>query len=144
MTKCNFFIPLNWGIIFFSFRAVQEISRSINPNIQWTTAALMALHRASEAYCMTLFDYANLAAIHSKRVTLQPKDMHLVHTITGKTNMLNRRIPPRPSRNDKLEEEQKRLDAKAEQQRLEAQERAKKERKRERKCEKEAERQRLR
>ena len=65
----------------------------------------MALHTASEAYCVTLFDYANLAAIHSKRVTLQPKDMHLVHTIRGDTDMLNRCTPPRPSRNNQLEEE---------------------------------------
>ena len=39
------------------------------------------------------------------KVTLQPKDMHLVHTIRGETDMLNRHIPSRPSRNNQLEEE---------------------------------------
>ena len=96
-------------------------------------AALMALHTASEAYCITLFDYANLAAIHSKRVTLQPKDLRLVQTIRGETNMLERPILPRPSRNDQLakeqnrqeaerceKEEKERLEAEAEQERLKA------------------------
>ena len=43
-----------------------------------------------------------------KENTLQPKDMWLVQTIRGETDMLYRHIPPRPSRNDQLEEEQKR------------------------------------
>ena len=35
----------------------------------------MALQEASEAYLVSLFEDTNLAAIHAKRVTIQPKDL---------------------------------------------------------------------
>lgn len=35
----------------------------------------MALQEAAEAYLVSLFEDTNLAAIHAKRVTIQPKDL---------------------------------------------------------------------
>ena len=35
----------------------------------------MALQEAAEAYLVFLFEDTNLAAIHAKRVTIQPKDL---------------------------------------------------------------------
>ncbi|KAI8999658.1 histone H3.3 [Gaertneriomyces semiglobifer] len=43
--------------------------------------AMVALQEASEAYLVHLFEDTNLAAIHAKRVTIQPKDMQLVRKL---------------------------------------------------------------
>jgi len=39
--------------------------------------ALEALQTAAEAYLVGLFEDANLCAIHAKRVTIQPRDIHV-------------------------------------------------------------------
>jgi histone H3 len=48
--------------------------------------ALAAIQEASEAYLTSLFEDANLCAIHAKRVTIMPKDMQLARRIRGETN----------------------------------------------------------
>lgn len=40
-----------------------------------TDAACLCIKEASEAYLVSLFEDTNLAAIHAKRVTIQPKDI---------------------------------------------------------------------
>ena len=47
------------------------------------STAVLALQEASEAYLIGLFEDANLCAIHAKRVTLMPKDIHLARRIRG-------------------------------------------------------------
>ncbi|KAE8221576.1 hypothetical protein CF319_g5075, partial [Tilletia indica] len=47
------------------------------------SGALGALQEASEAYLVSLFEDTNLAAIHAKRVTIMPKDMHLARRLRG-------------------------------------------------------------
>ena len=54
--------------------------------IRWQSNAIMALQEASEAYLVKLFEDSNLAAIHAHRVTIQPKDIHLVRRITEETD----------------------------------------------------------
>jgi histone H3 len=44
---------------------------------------MLALQEASEAHLVGLFEDANLCAIHGKRVTIMPKDMHLARRIRG-------------------------------------------------------------
>ena len=56
----------------------------------------MALHTTLEAYCISLFELSNLAAIHAKQVTIKPKDMRLVQIIKGEEEMLNRPLELRP------------------------------------------------
>ena len=51
--------------------------------MRWTDEALGALQEVSEAYITTLFEDSNLLTIYSKRVTVMPKDMHLVRRIRG-------------------------------------------------------------
>ncbi|KAI0312908.1 putative methyltransferase-domain-containing protein [Amylostereum chailletii] len=41
----------------------------------------MALQEAAEAYLVSLFEDTNLAAIHAKRVTIQPKDLALARRL---------------------------------------------------------------
>ena len=50
---------------------------------QWTVGAVDALHEASEDYLITLLEDANILAIHTKHVTLQPRDIQLAWRIWG-------------------------------------------------------------
>ncbi|XP_032004729.1 histone H3.Y-like [Hylobates moloch] len=56
---------------------VREIAQAISPNLRFQSAAIGALHEASEAYLVQLFKDANLCAIHARRVTIMPRDMQL-------------------------------------------------------------------
>ncbi|KAJ6525850.1 hypothetical protein B0H10DRAFT_1817647, partial [Mycena sp. CBHHK59/15] len=51
--------------------------------IRFQSSALMALQEAAEAYLISLFEDTNLAAIHAKRVTIQPKDLALARRLRG-------------------------------------------------------------
>ena len=51
--------------------------------IRMQCIAVEALQEAAEDYITNLFDDANLCALHTKRITLQPKDMQLVMRIIG-------------------------------------------------------------
>ncbi|TPX66525.1 hypothetical protein CcCBS67573_g07801 [Chytriomyces confervae] len=41
-----------------------------------SSSAIIAMQEAADAYLVRLCEDSNLAAIHAKRVTIQPKDMH--------------------------------------------------------------------
>ena len=43
----------------------------------------MALEEAAEVYLVSLFEDANLCAIHAKRVMIMPKDIQLARQIWG-------------------------------------------------------------
>ena len=43
------------------------------------------LQEAAESYLTLLFDEANLCAIHAKRVTIMPKDIHIARRLRGET-----------------------------------------------------------
>ena len=65
-------------------RLVREImTDSIIADFRWQTTALLALQEASEAYLVGLFEDTNLCAVHAKRVTIMPKDIHLARRIRG-------------------------------------------------------------
>ncbi|CAH1768933.1 13552_t:CDS:2, partial [Entrophospora sp. SA101] len=57
------------------------LPQSIRPDIHFQSIAISALQEASESYLVSLFEDTNLAAIHGKRITIQPKDMQLAHRI---------------------------------------------------------------
>jgi histone H3 len=48
--------------------------------------ALASLQEASEAYLVGVFEDTNLCALHTKRVTIMPKDMHLARRISACTS----------------------------------------------------------
>ena len=54
---------------------------------RFQSAAIMALQEAAEAYLVTLFEDSVLCAIHAKRVTIMPRDMHLARRIRGDLDM---------------------------------------------------------
>ena len=51
----------------------------------YQSGAIMALQEAAEAYLVELFEDTNLCAIHGRRVTIMPKDIHLAWKIQGET-----------------------------------------------------------
>jgi hypothetical protein len=54
----------------------------VNP-CRFQTSSLLALQEASKTYLVGLFEDANLCAIHAKRVTIMPKDLHLARQLRG-------------------------------------------------------------
>ena len=64
-------------------RLVREIAMDFLKDIRFQSSALMALQECTEAYMVGLFEDSNLCAIHSKRVTLMPKDIQLARRIRG-------------------------------------------------------------
>ena len=64
-------------------RLVWELLHDEKAGVCMQASAIYALHEASEAYLVYLFEDANLCAIHAKRATIMPKDIQLVHHIRG-------------------------------------------------------------
>ena len=64
-------------------RLVREIAQDFRTDLLFQSSAIMALQEASEAYLVSLFEDTNLCAIHAKRVTIMPKDLHLARRIRG-------------------------------------------------------------
>jgi len=64
-------------------RLVREIAQDFKTDLRFQSSAVLALQEASEAYLVSLFEDTNLAAIHSKRVTIQPKDLALARRLRG-------------------------------------------------------------
>ena len=50
---------------------------------RYQESAILALQEAAEAYLVQLFQDSNLCALHAKRVTLMPKDIHLARRLRG-------------------------------------------------------------
>lgn len=67
-------------------RLVREIAQEFHlERLMFQSAALGALHEASEAFLIRLFEDTNLCAIHAKRVTIFPRDIALARRIRGDT-----------------------------------------------------------
>ena len=71
-------------------RVVREIANDVEVvpghmigKIRFQSDAIKALQEASEAYLVGLFEDSNLCAIHAKRITIMPKDIHLARRIRG-------------------------------------------------------------
>ncbi len=64
-------------------RVVREVAQDFKDNVRFKATAIMALQEASEAYLISLFEDANLCAIHAKRVTIMPKDLELAQRLRG-------------------------------------------------------------
>lgn len=67
---------------------VREIAQTYNSTPaegekRWSYEAIAALQEAAEDYLVHLFEDANLAAIHGKRVTVMVKDVQLARRIRG-------------------------------------------------------------
>ena len=66
-------------------RLVREIVHNLYPhdNLRFQSTALLALQEASEDFSVRMFTQVNDLAIHGKRVTIKPSDLHIWGRITG-------------------------------------------------------------
>ena len=64
-------------------RLVREVAQDFKKDLQFQGSAVLALQESSEAYLVRLFEDTNLCAIHTKRVTIMPKDIQLSRRIRG-------------------------------------------------------------
>jgi histone H3 len=66
-------------------RVVREIAQKMFPNkdLRFQSLAVLALHEASEAYMVGMFEDTNLCALHAKRVTIMPRDIFLARRLRG-------------------------------------------------------------
>jgi histone H3 len=64
-------------------RLVREIAQNCRTDLRFQASALAALQEAAEAYIQSIFEDAQLCAIHAKRITIQPQDMSLARRIRG-------------------------------------------------------------
>ena len=67
-------------------RLVRETLQMFKADHRIQGSALRALQEACEAYLVSVFEDANLCAIHAKRVTIFPIDMQLALRIRGERN----------------------------------------------------------
>ena len=56
------------------------------PDCRWHSNAILALQEGAEAFIIGIYKDANLCALHAKRVTLMPKDLHLSQKICGEAD----------------------------------------------------------
>lgn len=64
------------------FRLIREIVLEVaGEQFNWQKAAVEALQEIAEAFMVSLFEDANSACIHAKRVTVRPEDIHLVRKL---------------------------------------------------------------
>jgi histone H3 len=66
-------------------RLVRELAQEFKNDLRFSPTALMALQEAAEAYLVGIFEDANLCAIHSRRVTIFPKDINLTLRLRGES-----------------------------------------------------------
>ena len=66
---------------YFARDAKTHDERVKRENMRWQSSAIQALQYALEMYAVELFEQAQLACIHRKRVMVESRDMHLVRTI---------------------------------------------------------------
>ena len=70
-------------------RLVRQLLQEKYPfgeEFRWQQAAFQCLQEATEAYLIYFLSDAYLCSLHAKRVTLMPRDMHLVKRLRGPFN----------------------------------------------------------
>ena len=63
-------------------RLVREIAQDYKTDSRFTATSILALHHTAEYFLVEVMQKTHMAAIHCRRVTIAPKDMHLVKAIT--------------------------------------------------------------
>ena len=62
---------------------MRQIAQEFKLDLRFQGSAVLALQEAAEAHLVSLFEDANLRAIHAKRVAIMPKDMQLARRVRG-------------------------------------------------------------
>lgn len=64
-------------------RLVKEVTQVFHHTLRWRVDAIEALQVAAEDFLVKLMEDANCCALHAKRVTIFPRDIHLARRIRG-------------------------------------------------------------
>jgi len=64
-------------------RLVREIAMGQKEGLRFQSAAIAALQESTESYLISLLADTNLCAIHTRRVTIQAKDVQLALRLRG-------------------------------------------------------------
>jgi len=64
-------------------RLVRELAAQQKDGLRFQSAAVQAIQEATESYVISLLADTNLCAIHTRRVTIQPKDVQLALRLRG-------------------------------------------------------------
>jgi histone H3 len=64
-------------------RLVRELANNYKEGLRFSASALSAAQEATESFCVSLLSDTNLCAIHAKRVTIMPRDLHLARRLRG-------------------------------------------------------------
>ena len=69
-------------------RLIREVAWDFLQDVRFQSQAILVIQEAAECYLVNLFEHAVLYMVHTKRKTLQPKDIHLVHRICGEVSRM--------------------------------------------------------
>ena len=64
-------------------RLVRELATSQKEGLRFQSSAVQAIQEATESYVISLLSDTNLCAIHTRRVTIMPKDVQLALRLRG-------------------------------------------------------------
>ena len=64
-------------------RLVREVAAGQKEGLRWQSAAVAATQEATESYVIGLLSDTNLCALHARRVTIMPRDVHLARRLRG-------------------------------------------------------------
>ena len=64
-------------------RLVREVASSLKEGLRFQSSAVAAIQEATESYVVSLLADTNLCAIHTRRVTIMPRDVHLARRLRG-------------------------------------------------------------
>ena len=64
-------------------RLVREVAGAHKDGLRFQSSALQAVQEATENYVTSLLSDTNLCAIHTRRVTIMPRDLHLARRLRG-------------------------------------------------------------
>ncbi len=73
-------------VVLFIYRLVREIIQKYAPTADGyrvQARVMLALQEGAEAFLVSLLEDSNLCAIHTKCVTIMPRDMQLAKRIRG-------------------------------------------------------------
>lgn len=67
------------------YRLVKEIATSLAffGNVRFTHSAIDAVQESTESFLTSLLADSNLCALHARRVTVMPRDLHLARRLRG-------------------------------------------------------------
>lgn len=64
---------------------VRDIARGIKSDLRFQSTAILALQEAAEAYAVAVFERTQKCAVHAKRKTIMPRDVHLQRILAGES-----------------------------------------------------------